>query len=500
MVSKTRMGILTVTCVMTLLFITSLVANIDTTLQAQTNDDQLLSAFIFLNTSSYDFTYEGHYHIVNRTGSPIRSDKLLRTEASVISGALSYYNYCWDPLALSHAIDTFNTIEARMRNLSHNYNPTMNQDWASVIIGNSRTLDNSYFIRALMDLYEHTGNRTYHETAIWLLFFLRFYHHNEVYGGYHADVDGLGNPDLSYYPYGFLPGLVALACGSLLSVDPTNTSFLDELNYALNFAYTKYWDAPYGGYCYGYTPAAAIYQSHKQLNMQSTMLQAFLTGYLYTSNTTFYNHAIEIANFILTHYADSHPGFVSEITQTLSVRESNRHSIALANTACALLDMYLTTGNIIYMTSGVAAVDFIKQHHFDPTYSGFYSTCDTSGNPVNTEKRPLHQNMILQALTRYDFGDNPPPTTTNPPPTTTDPPTTPAGTNPQLWLILTFTIMGITVIIVLEVVLVVMLVQQRRQPTKYVGVKKPRGVRFCPACGGRIEPNDRFCASCGYRV
>jgi len=244
--SNTRLGICSVVSVLILLMISPTVYNIDTMLQAQVITDRLVSAYWFMNTSCVDFTYGGHFNEHDRFGTPTTRAKRLKTESKIIIGTLDFYNITRDPEVLSHAIDTFYTIESNMRNLNHTYNPRMAEDWSSAIISNSRTIDNSFFIRALVLLYEHNGNRTYYQTAVWLMSFISYFHRNAAYGGYHIEVDEFGNPNFYYYPYGMLPGLVALAAGSLPSVEPRNTSFLDELNYALNFAYDEYWELPRG--------------------------------------------------------------------------------------------------------------------------------------------------------------------------------------------------------------------------------------------------------------
>ena len=503
MVSKTRIGTCSVACVLVLLLIIPMAVNIDSMSQAQIIDDRLLSAYVFMNTSCVDFTNDGHFNEHDRFGTPTTWAKRLKTESKIIRGTLNYYNYTLDPDALSHAIDTYYTIEANMRNPSHTYNPRMAEDWSSAIISNSRTIDNSFYIRALVDLYEHTGNQTYYQTAVWLLSFITYFHRNFAYGGYHIEVDEFGTPNYYYYPYGKLPGYVALAAGSLLSVEPTNTSFLDELNYALNFAYREYWDFIYGGYCYGYTPQGAIYESRKTLWFQSIMMTAFHTGYIYTGNTHYRNHSIEIADFIIKHFTDSSSGLLSEVTRDLFVLNSIRNSGALANTASALLDMYILTGNVTYLYYGWNAINFVKQYHYDSNYLGFFKWCAASGTPVDTEKWSEFQYDILLAFTRYDPNEYPPPTTTDPPPTTTTP-TTP--TTPSFDLLLPLTIIGGTIIVVQVIILAIILIQRKEKPVKYSQLissgdsSKPKGIQFCTICGSQIKPNDRFCAGCGKEV
>ncbi len=507
MASKVKAGTLAVANILILLLITQLVANFDNTSLGQPNNDYILSAYVFMNTSCFDFTYGGHYHELDQSGTPISRNKFLGIEAWIIKGALDYYNYSWDLEALTHAIDTFNTIEVRMRNPSHTYNARMVEDWSSAIIGNSRTMENSCLIRALVELYKHTGNVAYYETAIWLMFYIHYFHRNTATGGYHIEVDEFGNPNLTYYPYGYLPGYVALACASLLTFDPTNATFLEELNYALNFALESYWDSPNGGYCSIYTPSGSIYESFKPLHMQSVMIEAFVAGYLFTANMTYRYHAIEIANLILNHWTDAYPGFVMDVSRTLSVTNSKRNAIYLAYTARAFLDLYLITGNTTYLDSGVEAMNFIRLYHYDPSYLGYYAECYASGNPADTTKKPGYQSDILSALVRYDFGDEPPPTTTEPPTTTDPPPTTPTTpTIPSLGFLLPLTIIGGTIIALQVVVIAVLLTQRRQKSVKYPRLissadsSEPKRIRFCAGCGSQIRPDDRFCAGCGKAV
>ncbi|MFX1577274.1 MAG: hypothetical protein ACFFCF_08865 [Promethearchaeota archaeon] len=364
----------------------------------QSIDAGIASAYNFISTICYDYNYGGHYQELDQFGNPIQRNKFLGIEAAVILGCLRYFYTTGDLSALNHAIETFNTIEAKMRNPSHTYNARMVEDWSSAIVWNSRTADNSHLICALVELFKHTGNTTYYDTAAWLMYFIHDFHHNLDHGGYHIEVDGFGNPNLIYYPFGYLPPIVALACGALLSIDPSNTTFLEELNYALNFAQRVYWDSPYGGYCQVYTPSGAIYDSTKPLHAQSLMIQAFLIGYRFTLNMTYWNHAKEIANHLLGYWTDANLGFMTRVTRQLEPEDFNRNSAYLAYTAKAFFDLYHLTKNLSYWEMHLGCVEFIRSHHYDPSNVGFYAICDADGNPVDTTKKPGYQSDILSAL------------------------------------------------------------------------------------------------------
>jgi uncharacterized protein YyaL (SSP411 family) len=295
----------------------------------------------------------------------------------------------------------------------------MNEDWTFSKINNSRTVDNSFFIRSLIELYESTGNVTYYQKAAWLLHFIQYYHRNAAYGGYHIEVDGTGTPNYEYYPYGYLPGLVACASGSLLRHDPTNASFLNELTYALDFALSMYWDDLFGGYCYSYNPAGTIYRSSKPLYMQNTMLQAFLQGYQFTRNETYLEHAIEIGNFISTNFADPGSVFFTRLDRDLNVIWPEKDSGSLAGTVISFLDLYNVTMDMQFLTTARYTSAFIISNHFDPSYLGFYSTTDAAGTPLDTNKNPFYQALILSALLHPRLGSLstfPPTTTPTPPP------------------------------------------------------------------------------------
>ncbi|MDO8125174.1 MAG: hypothetical protein Q6364_12445 [Candidatus Hermodarchaeota archaeon] len=181
------------------------------------------------------------------------------------------------------------------------------------------------------------------------------------------------------------------------------------------------------------------------------MMKAFITGYFYTGDILFRDHSIEIADFIIRHYTDSNSGLVSEVTQDLSVRDSIRNSGALANIASAFLDMYIFTGNYTYLNYGWDAINFVKQYHFDPDHLGFFKLCIASGTPVNTEKWSEFQYEIMMTLTRYEFGDYPPPTTTE----------------PSLGFLLPLIIIGGTIIVVQVLILAILLIQRGQKSVKH---------------------------------
>lgn len=497
LVEQSQKKLIIVSTVLALFLLAPSFLNVYTPAQPQLIDDRLLSAYIYLNSTCADLIYGGHYRQTNRMGTPTMTTKHANMEGAIIRAVTNYYNYSGDTQALQHAIDTFDIIEAYMRNPSHTYNSRMTHDWSSSIISNSRTIDNCNIIRGLVELYKQTGNNTYYHTAARLLYFIRDYQRDGVYGGYHLEVDGSGIPNSAYLPWGYLPGHVALACGSLLSVDPTNATFFDELNYALNFAQTRYWDTSYGGYCESYTSSGGIYQSNKPLHIQSIMLHAFTTGYMYTSNSNHLNHAEDIANLLLNHWTDSGFAFVMDVNQDLSHANTNRNSVYLANAADAFLELYFTTANTNHLAAAESAMSFIYNYHYDPIYLGFFSTCDVDGVPIDSDKSPMYNAFILSAMLRFDLSQLPPPTT---------------PTNPTQVILQMITIIGGTIIIVLVLVLVIMLTQKRRKPVKHSGSYKsiqlpklvdssrPLSVRSCATCGGQIKPNDRFCAGCSTGV
>jgi uncharacterized protein YyaL (SSP411 family) len=376
---------------------------------------------------------------MNREGSPSMTTKHANQEGAIIRTLMDFHNQFGDVEALQQAIETFNTLERHMRNPSHVYNSRMTQDWSGALIDNSRTIDNCNIIRGLAKLFKHTGNDTYYQTAVDLMYFIRDYQRNGEYGGYHIEVNGSGVPNNAYYPWGYSPGFVALACGSLLSIDPTNATFLNELNYALNFALTHYWDEPNGGYCEAYTPTGSIYMSNKPLHIQSVLLHGFITGFQYTTNETYYSHSEDIANLILNYWTDSGLAFMKDVNQDLSPRNSDRNSVYLAYAAEAFLEMYNSTTNNTYLEGAQEAIAFISNYHYDPEYVGFYRNCDIGGVLISSDKSPIYNAYILSALLRLNKS-----LTTAPPPNT----------------IFLFAIIGGTVIIVL--VLISLILTRRR--------------------------------------
>lgn len=389
---------LIVSSTLILLLITSFFQLTHSPCQAQSVNPRLLSAYSFLSNTSLDPIYGGHYRRMNRDGSPSMTSKHANMEGAIIRALMGYYNQIGDEMALQYAIETFNTLERHMRNPSHAYNSRMTQDWSGALIDNSRTIDNCNIIRGLVELYKQTGNDTYYQTAVNLMSFIRTYQRNGDYGGYHIEVDGSGVPNPAYYPWGYSPGFVALACGSLLSVDPANATFLDELNYALNFALTRYWDEPIGGYCYVYAPTGAIYQDNKPLHIQSVLLHGFITGYRYTANETYYTHSEDIANLVLNYWTDSGLAFLMDVNRDLSPCRSDRNSVYLAYAAEAFLEMYNSTTNITYYKGAQEAIGFISNYHYDPEYVGFYKSCDIGGALINSDKSPVYNAYILSAL------------------------------------------------------------------------------------------------------
>lgn len=494
-----RHGVASAALAVLLLLTVALSSNHSVTAFAENQDERLLSAYIWINSTLADLTHGGHHGDASQDGFPLTTYKYSGGEALAIRASCAWYRSTNDTLALQHAVDTFNTLQSRMLvNATYGrYYATMTEDWSAVVANVVNVRSICLLIFAMVDLYTVTGNTTYYKAAVQALSGIRQFHRDHVHGGYYLNVaTSDGSPSPGYGRYGLQPGYVAMASATLLTVEPTNATFLAELNYALNFSMTTYWDSAYGGYCSAYDNGNAILDSAKSLEDNGFLASAFAAGYLRTGNSTYLEHAKLLANFVLIHYRDpTNLGFYKQLTRSLSMLDNRKDSHNIAVCIQSLLDLWEITENRTFLDAAAEAYSFIFVHNYDSTHGGFFAITNATGFPDNTDKLMSYQTEVLLAGLRL-------PTPIVLPPITLPPETITIYLLPPL--LATLLSSAVVSVCVLAVALVVVTARRRPgSPTSAAAgpltptITAASFIRRCSTCGAQYEPGDRFCQQCG---
>lgn len=110
------------------------------------------------------------------------------------------------------------------------------------------------------------------------------------------------------------------------------------------------------------------------------------------------------ASFWLNAYDSVKGGFYTNIDRTghlLSSWGTNKDMQTQSRDAYGFVRAFMLTGNENYLTMAHNALEFLRQHAWDKTYGGWFTSLDVNGNPTAFTKTAYDQHYALAGLTAY---------------------------------------------------------------------------------------------------
>lgn len=180
--------------------------------------------------------------------------------------------------------------------------------------------------------------------------------------------------------------------------------YLSYANSSLEFLINHLWDDEYHGFFRSCRENGSMIEDIKEVYGQFWAVAALLEYSKIQNNDSIrINYISPTLEFIFTYLWDPiNGGFFDKCYGNGTYPDSIKNIFNQASSIYSLIQIYKFTLNETYLDAYITpSIQFILKFLWDPTYQGFYESCNGTGGNQITNKNPTYEAMISWSLLEY---------------------------------------------------------------------------------------------------